>query len=98
MAGSHSDGRYGTVDIPEGADQYSDYSVLYMESTASVDFSSIGYGEIKFDSAYGTSAPYLMEGKFVDDHWKLREILQRFILFTRRKWCLGNKNHKNGAA
>lgn len=61
-------GRYGTVDIPEGADQHSDYSVLYMESTASIDLSSIGYGEIKFDPAYGTSAPYLMEGKFVDDH------------------------------
>lgn len=61
-------GQYGTTFVPENKDQYSDYSVLYMESTASADFSGTGYGKIKFDPAYGTSAPYLMEGKFVDDH------------------------------
>lgn len=61
--------RYGMPEVPEDADQYvSDYSTVYMKSTAAADFSESGYGEIMFDPAYGTSAPYLIEGKFVDDH------------------------------
>lgn len=44
-----------------------DYSSLYIESTAKADFSDTGYGEVTFDPAYGVSAPYYIEGKFVDD-------------------------------
>lgn len=61
--------RYGMPEVPEDADQYvQDYSTMYMKSTATADFSESGYGEIMFDPAYGTSAPYLIEGKFVDNH------------------------------
>lgn len=45
-----------------------DYSSLYIESRAEADFSGTGQGKIVFDPAHGTSAPYYIQGKFVDDH------------------------------
>lgn len=60
--------RYGTAEEPENTEEYADYSVIYMKSTAAADLSENGYGKVIFDPAYGTSAPYLIEGKFVDDH------------------------------
>lgn len=61
--------RYGMPDVPKDAEQYTaDYSTVYIESTAEADFSGCGYGKVVFDSAYGTSAPYVIEGKFVDSH------------------------------
>jgi len=44
-----------------------EYSSLYIESTAKADFSSAGGGEIVFDPAWGTSAPYYIQGTFVDN-------------------------------
>lgn len=60
--------RFGIPEEPEDTDQYVDYSTMYFKSTASADFSESGYGKLTFDPAYGTNAPYLIEGKFVDDH------------------------------
>lgn len=60
--------RYGIPEEPTDADQYVNYSTMYMKSTAEADFSGSGYGKVTFDPAYGASAPYLIEGKFVDDH------------------------------
>lgn len=64
-----------SIESEEGFDQelmeqacVGDYSSLYIESTAKADFSDTGYGDIIFDPAYGTSAPYYIQGKFVDDH------------------------------
>lgn len=58
--------RYGVYTEPgeEPADGEG-YSIMYMESTAVID---LGDEKIICDPAHGTSAPYRIQGQFVDEH------------------------------
>ena len=42
-------------------------NTIQMESTALADFTEGGFGKVAFDPAYGVSAPYVIEGNFVDN-------------------------------
>lgn len=60
--------RYGSYEEAEESEMAVSYSSLYMDSTSEADFSASGKGIYKGDPAAGTSSPYCIEGKFVDDH------------------------------
>lgn len=60
--------RYGSYEKTDESEMYVDYSVLYMSTTSTADFSASGKGTYEGDPAVGTSSPYHIEGKFVDDH------------------------------
>lgn len=58
--------RYGFYAEPgEEPEDSEGYSVMYMESTAVMD---MGHEKIICDPAHGMAAPYLIEGKYVDEH------------------------------
>lgn len=59
-------GRYGVYTEPdEEPEDGGGYSVMYMESTAVID---LGEEEIICDPAHGKSAPYRIQGQFVDEY------------------------------
>ena len=60
--------RYGSYEKGNEEEMAVSYSVLYMDSTSTADFSESGKGIYKGDPATGTVSPYLINGKFVDDH------------------------------
>jgi len=60
--------RYGSYEKVPEEEMYQSYSVLYMDSTSTADFSASGKGIYKGDPAAGTNSPYHIEGRFVDDH------------------------------
>ena len=60
--------RYGSYEETTESEMAVPYSTLYMESTSEADFSASGKGTYQGNPAEGTSSPYYIEGKFVDDH------------------------------
>lgn len=60
--------RYGSYEKAPEEEMYQSYSILYMDSTSTADFSASGKGIYEGDPAAGTNSPYHIEGKFVDDH------------------------------
>ncbi len=60
--------RTGTYEEVKEEELASSHSTLYMTSTSRADFSSAGYGVYEGDPEHGTSSPYYINGKFVDDY------------------------------
>lgn len=60
--------RYGSYEKVDESQMYVDYSTLYMSTTSTADFSASGKGIYEGDPAVGTSSPYYITGKFIDDH------------------------------
>lgn len=60
--------RYGSYAEQEESEMYVDYSTLYIKSTSTADFSASGEGIYEGDPAKGTSSPYYIQGKFLDEH------------------------------
>ena len=60
--------RYRSYEETEESEMAVSYSMLYMNSTSEADFSASGMGSYEGDPAKGTSSPYCIQGKFVDEH------------------------------
>ena len=60
--------RYRSYEETAESEMAVSYSMLYMNSTSEADFSASGMGSYEGDPAKGTSSPYCIQGKFVDEH------------------------------
>ncbi len=60
--------RYRSYEETAESEMAVSYSALYMKSTSEADFSASGMGIYEGDPAKGTSSPYWIQGKFVDEH------------------------------
>lgn len=60
--------RYGSCEETAESEMAVSHSTLYMDSTSEADFTASGKGIYEGNPAAGTSSPYYIEGKFVDDH------------------------------
>lgn len=60
--------RYGSYEEAKESEMAVTHSTLYMSSTSEADFSASGKEIYAGDPAAGTSSPYYIQGKFVDEH------------------------------
>lgn len=60
--------RYGSYAEQDESVMNTTYSSLYINSTSTADFSKAGKGTYEGDPKQGTSSPYYIQGKFLDEH------------------------------